>query len=289
MTARAISRPRPRLMPRTSTGRRRLLTVVLVVVLGLMLLPYVWLVLTSLKTRADIFSGDAFSAFTPTLENFRLAFVQKGFARNLLNSAVVATSAMAIAMAVGVPAGYALSRTTARSGTILLFVMLAARLMPVVVLAVPLFVIMANLGLVGTYAGPIVAHLTFLVPFVVWMMRGFFLAVPKELDEAALMDGASRGRYFVTLLLPMTRGPLAATAIFALINSWNELLYGLILTNKATATLPVATPSLMTPIGTFWGQIAAVGVVTTLPVLVFALLVQRHIIRGMTGGALSDG
>ena len=276
-------------MPRTAAGRRRLLTIVLAIVLLVLLLPYVWLVLTSLKTRNDIFSGDVFGGFTPTLDNFRVAFVQKGFAKNLLNSAIVATAAMTIAMVVGVPAGYALSRTTGRMSTGLLFVMLAARLMPVVVLAVPLFVIMANLGLVGTYAGPIVAHLTFLVPFVVWMMRGFFLAVPRELDEAALMDGATRIRYFVTLLLPMTRGPLAATAIFALINSWNELLYGLILTNKTTATLPVATPSLMTPIGTFWGQIAAVGVVTTLPVLIFALLVQRHIVRGMTGGALSDG
>ena len=274
-------------MPRTATGRRRVLTLVLAVVLLLMLLPYAWLVLTSLKGRADIFSGDVFSAFTPTLDNFRVAFIQKGFARNLLNSTIIATTAMAIAMAVGVPAGYALSRSSTRTSTFLLFVMLAARVMPVVVLAIPLFVIMANFGLVGTYAGPVIAHLTFLVPFVVWMMRGFFLAVPKELDEAATMDGASRPRYFFTLLLPMTRGPLAATAIFALINSWNELLYGLILTNKATATLPVATPSLMTPIGTFWGQIAAVGVVTTLPVLIFALLVQRHIVRGMTGGALS--
>ena len=277
------------MMPRTAVGRQRLLTLVLAIVLLVLLLPYVWLILTSLKSRSDIFSGDVFSGFAPTLENFRLAFIQKGFAKNLLNSTIVATAAMGIAMAVGVPAGFALSRTTGRMSTGLLFVMLAARLMPVVVLAVPLFVIMANIGLVGTYAGPIVAHLTFLVPFVVWMMRGFFLAVPRELDEAALMDGASRARYFFTLLIPMTRGPLAATAIFALINSWNELLYGLILTNKATATLPVATPSLMTPIGTFWGQIAAVGVITTLPVLIFALLVQRHIVRGMTGGALSDG
>ena len=276
-------------MPRTVAGRRRLLTLVLAVVLGILLLPYVWLVLTSLKTRRTSSPAMSSAASRRRSRTSDSRSCRRGFARNLLDSTVIATTAMAIAMAVGVPAGYALSRTTARSRTILLFVMLAARLIPVVVLAVPLFVIMANLGLVGTYAGPIVAHLTFLVPFVVWMMRGFFLAVPKELDEAALMDGATRARYFFTLLLPMTRGPLAATAIFALINSWNELLYGLILTNKATATLPVATPSLMTPIGTFWGQIAAVGVVTTLPVLVFALLVQRHIVRGMTGGALSDG
>ena len=156
-------------MPRTAAGRRRLLTLVLAIVLLVLLLPYVWLVLTSLKTRNDIFSGDVFGGFTPTLDNFRTAFVQKGFAKNLLNSTIIATAAMAIAMVVGVPAGYALSRTTGRMSTGLLFVMLAARLMPVVVLAVPLFVIMANLGLVGTYAGPIVAHLTFLVPFVVWM------------------------------------------------------------------------------------------------------------------------
>ncbi len=247
-----------------------------------------WLILTSFKTRADIFSGDPFQIFAPTLDNYRVAFLQKGFLRNLGNSAVIAAAATTIAMAVGVPAGYALARSTSKTSIVVLFTLLAARLLPAVILAVPLFLILANVGLVGTHAAPVVAHLTFLVPFVCWMMRGFFLAVPRELDEAALMDGATRGRYFFTVLLPMTRGPLAATAIFALINSWNELLYGLILTTRTTATLPVATPSLMTPIGTFWGQIAAVGVVTTLPVLVFALLVQRHIIRGMTGGALSN-
>lgn len=274
---------------RSVSSQRRALSLALAAALLVMLLPYVWLILTSLKTRADIFSGNTFELFVPTFDNYRVAFIEKGFLRNLGNSTVIAVVATAIAMAVGVPAGYALSRSSTRGSTLVLFALLAARLLPAVILAVPLFVILSNVSLVGTHAAPVIAHLTFLVPFVCWMMRGFFLAVPKELDEAALMDGASRARYFFTLLLPMTRGPLVATVIFALINSWNELLYGLILTNRTTATLPVATPSLMTPIGTFWGQIAAVGVVTTLPVLVFALLVQRHIIRGMTGGALSDG
>jgi multiple sugar transport system permease protein len=271
------------------SSRRRALSIVLALVLLALLLPYVWLILTSFKTRADIFSGNPLSLFVPTLDNYRVAFIDKGFLRNLGNSALVATVATSIAMAVGVPAGYALARSSSRSSMLVLFVLLAARLLPAVILAVPIFLMLSNIGLVGTIAAPVTAHLTFLVPFVCWMMRGFFLAVPKELDEAALMDGTTRVRYFFTVLLPMTRGPLAATVIFALINSWNELLYGLILTNRTTATLPVATPSLLTPIGTFWGQIAAVGVVTTLPVLVFALLVQRHIIRGMTGGALSDG
>ena len=276
-------------MLRSRAARRRAVSIGLAAVLIVLLLPYVWLILTSFNTRADIFSGNPFEVFSPTIDNYRAAFIEKGFLRNLANSTLIAVAATVIAMAVGVPAGYALARSSSRSSTLVLFTLLAARLLPAVILAVPLFLILANVGLVGTHAAPIVAHLTFLVPFVCWMMRGFFLAVPKELDEAALMDGANRARYFFTVLLPMTRGPLAATAIFALINSWNELLYGLILTNRTTSTLPVATPSLMTPIGTFWGQIAAVGVVTTLPVLIFALLAQRHIIRGMTGGALSDG
>lgn len=267
--------------------QRRIVTIALVIVLGVLLLPYVWLILTSIKDRVDIFSGNPFGAFAPTLENYRVAFVEKGFLRNLVNSTIIAAGATVLALAIGVPAAYALSRTRGRGGSIVLFVLLAARLMPAIVLAVPLFILFADTKQLGTYQAPIIAHLTFLVPFVTWMMRGFFLAVPVELDEAATIDGASRSRFFLFVLLPLTRGGLAATAIFCVINSWNELLYGLILTNRNTATLPVAVPSLMTPIGTFWGQIAAVGVVTTLPMLIFALLVQRHIVRGMTGGALA--
>lgn len=267
--------------------QRRLVTIALLIVLSVLLLPYLWLILTSLKDRVDIFNGDPFAAFTPTLENYRVAFVEKGFVKNLVNSTIIAAGATILALLIGVPAAYALSRTRGRGGAIVLFTLLAARLMPAIVLAVPLFILFADLKLLGTYPAPIIAHLTFLIPFVTWMMRGFFLAVPVELDEAATIDGASRHRFFLSVMLPLTRGGLAATAIFCVINSWNELLYGLILTNRNTATLPVAVPGLMTPIGTFWGQIAAVGVVTTLPMLIFALLVQRHIVRGMTGGALA--
>jgi len=267
--------------------QRQLVTVALLVVLAVLLLPYIWLILTSFKDRVDIFNGDVFRAFTPTLDNYHKAFVEKGFLKNLVNSTVIAAAATTIALLIGVPAAYALSRTRGRGGALVLFVLLAGRLMPAIVLAVPLFILFADLKLLGTYPAPIIAHLTFLVPFVTWMMRGFFLAVPTELDEAATIDGASRHRFFLGVMLPLTRGGLAATAIFCVINSWNELLYGLIFTNRNTATLPVAVPGLLTPIGTFWGQIAAVGVVTTLPMLVFALLVQRHIVRGMTGGALA--
>jgi multiple sugar transport system permease protein len=134
----------------------------------------------------------------------------------------------------------------------------------------------------------VAAHLTFSIPFTVWMMRSFFLAIPPSLDEAALLDGCGEFGVFFRVVLPLTKGGIAATTVFCLINSWNEFLFALVLTGRDTATLPVAIPTLLTPIGTFWGQIAAVGTVTVLPIALFAFLVQKYIIAGMTGGALSS-
>ena len=165
--------------------------------------------------------------------------------------------------------------------------LLAARMLPAMVLAVPLFVIASNLGLTDTYAAVIAAHLTFSIPFTVWMMRGFFAGIPAELHEAARLDGCSETRTFFQVILPLAKGGLAATAIFCVINSWNEFLFALVLTGRSTQTLPVAIPTLITPIGTSWGQIAAVGTVTVIPVAIFAFIVQKHIISGITGGAMS--
>lgn len=249
--------------------------------------PLVWLVLASFKNRVDIFSATPSLAFTPTWDNYVLAFGQKGFGDNLINSVVVAVASSAIALVVGVPAAYSLSRRSGRVFRAYLFALLAARLMPAMVLVVPLFILATKLGVSGTYVAVVAAHLTFAIPFTVWMMRGFFVGVPRSLDEAARLDGCSEAMTFFRIALPLTRGGLAATTIFLLINSWNEFLFALILTGRDSATMPVALPNLLTPIGTFWGQIAAVATVTILPVAVFAFLVQKHMVAGMTGGALA--
>ena len=163
-----------------SRRRRLVVTSVLLVVLIVLLVPYLWLILTSVKDRVDIFSGDPFASFAPTLDNYATAFGERGFLRNLMNSVIVAAGATVAALAVGVPAGYALSRTTGRTGVIVLFVMLAARLMPAIVLAVPLFILFADTGLLGSYQGLIVAHLTFLVPIVPLVVLGASLAGRRE-------------------------------------------------------------------------------------------------------------
>ncbi len=275
------------MMSSRSSVTRRIGLLVGGLVTVLYISPLVWLVLASFKNRVDIFSATPSLAFTPTLDNYVAAFGQKGFGDNLLNSVVVAVVSSAVALLVGVPAAYSLSRRSGRVFRAYLFTLLAARLMPAMVLVVPLFILATKLGVSGTYVAVVAAHLTFAIPFTVWMMRGFFVGVPKSLDEAARLDGCSEAMTFLRIALPLTRGGLVATTIFLLINSWNEFLFALILTGRDSATMPVALPNLLTPIGTFWGQIAAVATVTILPVAIFAFLVQKHMVAGMTGGALA--
>jgi len=268
-----------------SFGRTALYAICVVLLLAY-LVPYLWLVLTSFKTRVDAFAIPPHVLFSPTLENYRTVFLDKGFLGDLLNSGIIAGSSTAVALLAGVPAAYGLTRFRVRgSGTFLVF-LLACRLLPGMVLVVPLFILFSNFQLVDTYFAVVVAHLSFMLPFVVWMMRGFFASVPTSIDEAAMIDGCGPFGAFFRVVLPLALGGLSATAIFCLIMSWNDFLFALILTGRETSTLTAAVPDLLTPMGTFWGQIAAVGTVTTVPVLIFAIAVQKHIVSGMTGGAV---
>jgi len=275
--------------PSAGRSRARMIQIVLGIVAAALILvylsPIIWLVITSFKDRVDIFSSSPSLFFAPTLENYRQAFLEKGFTDNLLNSTIVGLVSTGIALLVGVPAAYSLSRV--RKGETFMMALLAARLLPAMVLAVPLFVLASSLGVRDSYFALIAAHLTFALPFTVWMMRGFFLAVPISLDEAARLDGCGEWKTFLRVILPIVKPGLASTGIFCLINSWNEFLFALVLTGRHTQTLPVAIPSLITPIGTSWGQVAAVGTITILPVLIIAFIVQKHIVAGMTGGAVS--
>ncbi|TXL61364.1 carbohydrate ABC transporter permease [Aeromicrobium terrae] len=284
MTATTVN-PKARRMGRTG---RMLIALVVVALFLAYLSPVIWLVMSSFKNRVDIFTTSPTVFFKPTLDNYTVAFQDKGFGANLQNSVIIAVISSAVALLVGIPAAYRLSRHGSRFQGAFLLALLSARLLPAMVLSVPLFVLANKVGLSGTYLAVVAAHLTFAIPFTVWMMRGFFLAVPTSLDEAARLDGCSETAAFFRVVLPLTKGGIAATAIFLLINSWNEFLFALILTSRDTATLPVGIPNLLTPIGTFWGQIAAVATVTVVPICIFAFAVQKYMVAGLTGGALAN-
>ena len=224
--------------------------------------------------------------FKPTLSNFQEAFLEKGFLKFLLNSSIFAAASTAASMLIGVPAAYALTRFKIRGQSSLFIYILSTDMAPPIVFAVPLYLMFSKFSMIDSYPALISAHILWSLAFVIWMMKGFFEEVPREIDEAAQVDGCSVFQAFFRVLLPVAAPGAAATAIFALTFSWNEFVYALTLTGRSTRTLPVAIPGLVTPLGTLWGQIAAISFVITIPVVVFTFVMQKYMVRGLTFGAV---
>ncbi|MFA5513769.1 MAG: carbohydrate ABC transporter permease [Sphaerochaetaceae bacterium] len=252
------------------------------------LMPYFWLILTSFKHRVDAFAMPPKIISTLTLQNYFDVFITKGLIKNLWNSIIIMVAAVGISMGLGLPSAFAFSRFPTKHDSILLNYLLGTKFTPFVVLALPLYLIMSRLNILDTYLGIIIAHTAFNLPFVIWMMKGFFDSIPKEIDEAARIDGYSWFETFLKIDLRLAKSGIAATTVFCAVNSWNEFLMALILTGRTTKTIPVAIPGLLTPRGTLWGQIAAVGTVVTIPVLIFSLLVQKYMVSGLTMGAVKS-
>jgi multiple sugar transport system permease protein len=269
-----------------SRGWKMAAVATLVVVLVLFLTPYVWIFLTSFKTRLDALADVPVWTFTPTFEHYPKIFIDKGYLPLVWNSLIVAIFSTVLSLTFGTPAAYVFARFGFPGKEDLFFFFLTTRMAPPISIVVPLFLLFTVLGLTDKLIAVILAHTTFNVSLVVWMMRGFFADIPREIDEAAMMDGHTRGGTFLRVLLPMAAPGLAATAVLCFILSWNEFLYAFILVAFEGRTLTVGIPGLVTPHGTLWGQVAAVAVVATLPILLFTFLVQKHLVRGLTFGAV---
>jgi multiple sugar transport system permease protein len=252
--------------------------------------PVYWMVTISLKNEIDQFAmPPRWFAFSPTLAHYRDAFLTRSFGQYLVTSATVATVSTACAVMIGTLAAYGLSRFRLRGGLDrrLSVWILSTRMFPPIVSAVPLFLMMRDLALLNTITSLVIVYTAFNLPFVVWMMRGFFQELPRELEEAAMVDGDSRLGALVRIILPLVTPGLAATAVFCLIMSWNEFLLALVLTQTdAAMTLPVGIAGRVTQYEIKWGVMSAAGVVAMLPILVFALAVQRYLVRGLSLGAV---
>jgi multiple sugar transport system permease protein len=273
-------------MKRPARGAARALKYAVVITAALFALaPVYWMVTISLKTEADHFAvPPEWIGFTPTLEHYGEAFF--GY---LLTSAVVSLSSTALAMTIGTLAAYALARLRmpAKADKRLSLWILSTRMFPPIVTVIPLFLMMRDLRLLDTIAALVIVYTAFNLPFVVWMMRGFFQELPRELEEAAMVDGDSRMGALVRVILPLVAPGLAATAVFCLIVSWNEFLFALVLAQTdAAMTLPVGIAGRVTQYEIKWGVMSAAGVVAMVPILVFAMAVQRYLVRGLSLGAV---
>ncbi len=268
----------------------KVLRIVLLLVLAVIVIfPVVWVISTSIKTDVDIFAiPPMLIPHHPTDGRYTQLWTY-GLLAYLTNSVIVAISTAVVTIVIGTLAAFSLARFrlpgkwTARVS----FWILSTRMFPPIVTVIPLFQLMRFLGLVNTRLGLVIAYAAFNIPFVVWMMRGFFVEIPKDLEEVAMVEGCSRMRAFWSISLPLVVPGLAATAIFTIILSWQEFLFALILTQtSASATLPILVSSQVTQYQILWGQMSAAGTITMVPVLIFAFSVQRYLVRGMSFGAI---
>lgn len=250
--------------------------------------PFLWMVLMSFKSRLDIFEIPPKIFFTPILDNYHNAFVEGPFSKYLINSLIIESSSTVLAITIGTMAAYAFSRFPIYGGKHIFFFILTTRMCPPVVVALPLFIIFSKLGLYDTHIGVILVHTIFNLALVVWLMRGFFDEIPREIDQAAMIDGHSEWTVFRKFILPLALPGIVVSAMFCLIFAWNEFFFATILTQFEAPTLPVGVPQLITSRGTYWGQVAAVGVVITLPVFIFSLVFHKYLVRGLTFGAIKS-
>ncbi len=266
----------------------RYIVVTLAVLLALS--PVYWMLTISLKREVDQFAvPPRWFFYSPTFEHYADAFLNRSFGQYLITSAIVAVSSTLLALSIGTLAAYALARFRLPRGLNrkLSLWILSTRMFPPIVTAVPLFLMMRDLRLLNTRASLIILYTGFNLPFVVWMMRGFFIEVPRELEEAAMVDGDTRLGVLRRVLLPLVSPGLAATAVFCLIMCWNEFLFALVMTQTdAAMTLPVGIAGRVTQYGIKWGAMSAAGVVAMIPILVFAMAVQKYLVRGLSLGAV---
>ena len=253
---------------------------------ALFLFPVFWMVLTSFKMPRDIFTTPPTFIFTPTLETYTTYLQHADVPRRMLNTVIVACGAGIVSIVAGSMAGYALVRIPLRGAATMGALILLSRGVPPIALAVPMFLVARKLGLTDKHITLILAYCSFLIPYVMWLMRGFFKALPKELEESAMLDGCSRFGAFIRIIVPISMPGLLSTLIFSIILAWEELLFALVLTNRFATTIPVAIAGIAgdTVQGANWGALTAVSTLTVIPVVVFALVVQKWLIKGLVDG-----
>ncbi len=250
--------------------------------------PVVWTFITSLKQEKDIITRSIRLLPDPaTLHNYVAIWTQSNLPPLMWNSAVTSFLTVLICVGAGTLAAYSVSRYRYAGRNHMLLFFLLVRMFPLVLMVIPLFIIMRNIGLLDTRIGLALAYTGFLLPIFIWMMKGFFDAIPSELEEAARIDGCTRLGGMVRVVLPLVKGGLFACAVFIGIGAWNEYLFALMLTTSGgSRTWPVGLQLMVGEFQLPWGALAAGGMLSILPVLVLFALVQRSMVRGLAAGAV---
>lgn len=253
------------------------------------LLPLVWVGMMAFKTPVDIFAVPPKLLFSPTLDNFRDVLSAGDFLDYYRNTFIIAGGAVALTLLVGTPAAYVLARNDFRFKEDLAFTFLSFRFAPELVVIIPLFVIFQRLNLYDNYLGLILIYQAITLPLLIWLMRGYFEDIPKDIEQAAKVDGAGWWEMFARISLPLVLPGIAATAVLAFIFSWNALVFGLVLGGRDTYPVTIALLGYMGYQNVDWGPMAAATLITIVPEFILAFFVLRSLVRGLTFGAVHGG
>jgi len=273
---------------------KRLRTFILIgvaaVLLAVWACPVLWALLTSFKTERDVLAYPPTIIFEPTLRNYRdVLFGSASILPNLLSSTIVAGASTALTLLFAVPAAYALARLEFPGRRASGFYVLATQMLPPVGLIIPYYLALQKVGGLDTYWGLIVIYLTFSLPFAIWLLVSYFEDIPREMEEAALLDRAGRLRALWHVILPQVRGGIAVTTIFVFLNAWNEFLFAVVLGGNRVRPVTVAMFNFISVEQTLWAKLAAGAMLAMAPVILLGLIAQRHIVKGLTVGAVKGG
>lgn len=270
--------------------RNAVLLVAAVLMMFVWAFPVVWGLLTSLKTERDVLAYPPSVVFEPTLGNYAdILFGATSILPNLVSSVIVSGLTTAVTMLFAIPAAYALSRLELPFRRGAGFYVLATQMLPPVGLVIPYFLILRGMGWTDTYQGLVLVYLTFALPFAIWLLVSYFEEIPREMEEAALLDRAGRLRALWYVILPQAKGGIAVTVIFVFLNSWNEFLFAVVLGGNTVRTVTVAMFNFISLEQTQWARLAAAAMAGMAPVIVLGLIAQRHIVKGLTVGAVKGG
>ena len=272
-------------------------TLVAAIVSVIYFFPVLWIILTAFKSYGDALAVPPKFIFTPTLDNFVAVFSRAyssgskaqdtGFSLYFFNSIFISGTSVILALIIGTLAAFGFSRYPLKGNDIYLFVILTTRMLPAIVVIIPIFLMFRVVGLSGTYAGIIFLYTAFNLPFAIWMMKSFFDELSPDVEDAARLDGSSDRGVFFKICLPQVRAGLAATAVFGLILTWNEFLFALLLGGIETRTVPVAMAQTVGgDIGVRWGLLAAIETLFLIPVILVTFALQEYLLHGVTFGTI---
>ncbi|MGG1311469.1 MULTISPECIES: carbohydrate ABC transporter permease [Cohnella] len=270
--------------------RKTLYTALYILMLAAMvwaLMPIVWMVLSSVKTQVNMFSMPPKFFFTPTFITYREMFGEGGnFGEFLSNSVIVSLATTVLSVVLGLMGGFALARGNFKRENNISSWIISTRMAPIPAVILPLYLMFAKAGLIGTTVGLIFAYTTFNLPFALWMMATFFKDVPVDLEEAAMIDGCSKFEAFRRIAVPTAAPGIVATAILCLMFSWNDFAFASVFSGRGTQTVPVAASLLISQHGIQWGQAMATGTIIIMPMVICGLAVRKYLVRGLSMGAV---